>query len=103
LAFCYYIIGWKYSVRCCPLVCTRIIALGNAEVVADGKMEAKDGACDSHAVRELLQAAEAVCVRSTTLCGNCCKALQKPFVCARCKTATYCSKDCQVHTCKGVG
>jgi hypothetical protein len=33
-----------------------------------------------------------------TLCDNCCKALQKPLVCARCKTATYCSKDCQVHT-----
>jgi hypothetical protein len=33
-----------------------------------------------------------------TLCGNCSKALQKPLVCARCKTATYCSKDCQVHT-----
>jgi hypothetical protein len=32
------------------------------------------------------------------LCVNCSKALQKPFVCARCKTATYCSKDCQVHT-----
>ena len=32
---------------------------------------------------------------SATLCGNCSKALQKPLVCARCKTATYCSKDCQ--------
>jgi hypothetical protein len=31
-------------------------------------------------------------------CDNCCKALQKPLVCARCKTASYCSKDCQVHT-----
>jgi tetratricopeptide (TPR) repeat protein len=28
---------------------------------------------------------------------HCSKALQKPLVCARCKTATYCSKDCQVH------
>ena len=28
--------------------------------------------------------------------GNFSKALQKPLVCARCKTATYCSKDCQV-------
>jgi len=38
-------------------------------------------------------------VRSnSTLCGHCSKALQKPLVCARCKTATYCSKDCQVHT-----
>ena len=36
-----------------------------------------------------------------TLCGNCSKALQKPLVCARCKTATYCSKDCQVHTAHG--
>ena len=35
---------------------------------------------------------------NATLCGNCSKALQKPLVCARCKTATYCSKDCQVHT-----
>jgi hypothetical protein len=32
------------------------------------------------------------------LCSNCSKALHKPLVCARCKTATYCSKDCQVHT-----
>ena len=32
------------------------------------------------------------------LCGNCSKALKKPLVCARCKTATYCSKDCQVLT-----
>jgi len=30
------------------------------------------------------------------LCDNCSKALQKPLVCAKCKTATYCSKDCQV-------
>ena len=36
--------------------------------------------------------------RSATLCGNCRKTLQKLFVCARCKAATYCSKDCQVHT-----
>jgi hypothetical protein len=35
---------------------------------------------------------------NATLCDNCCKALQKPLVCARCKTASYCSKDCQVHT-----
>ena len=35
---------------------------------------------------------------SATLCNNCSKALQKLLVCARCKTATYCSKDCQVHT-----
>ena len=28
--------------------------------------------------------------------GSFSKALQKPLVCARCKTATYCSKDCQV-------
>ena len=35
---------------------------------------------------------------NATLCGHCSKALQKPLVCARCKTATYCSKDCQVHT-----
>jgi len=35
---------------------------------------------------------------NATLCDNCSKALQKPLVCARCKTATYCSKDCQVHT-----
>ena len=35
---------------------------------------------------------------NATLCGNCSKALQKPLVCARCKTATYCSKDCQVYT-----
>jgi hypothetical protein len=33
---------------------------------------------------------------NATLCGKCSKALQKPLVCARCKTATYCSKDCQV-------
>ena len=33
---------------------------------------------------------------NATLCGHCSKALQKPLVCARCKTATYCSKDCQV-------
>ncbi len=32
------------------------------------------------------------------LCGHCSKALQKPLVCVRCKTAIYCSKDCQVHT-----
>jgi hypothetical protein len=31
-----------------------------------------------------------------TLCDNCSKALQKPLVCARCKTAASCSKDCQV-------
>ena len=35
---------------------------------------------------------------NATLCGHCSKALQKPLACARCKTATYCSKDCQVHT-----
>ena len=35
---------------------------------------------------------------NATLCDHCCKALQKPLVCARCKTASYCSKDCQVHT-----
>jgi hypothetical protein len=35
---------------------------------------------------------------NATLCDNCSKALQKPLVCARCKTATNCSKDCQVHT-----
>ena len=35
---------------------------------------------------------------NATLCNTCSKALQKPLVCARCKTATYCSKDCQVHT-----
>jgi hypothetical protein len=35
---------------------------------------------------------------NATLCGHCSKALQKPLVCARCKTATYCSKDCQVNT-----
>ena len=32
------------------------------------------------------------------LCNNCSRALPKPLVCARCKTAAYCSKDCQVHT-----
>ena len=36
------------------------------------------------------------CCYDTQLCGNCSKALQKPLVCARCKTATYCSQDCQV-------
>lgn len=35
---------------------------------------------------------------NATLCGNCFKVLQKPLVCDRCKTATYRSKDCQVHT-----
>jgi len=35
---------------------------------------------------------------NATLCDNCSKALKKPLVCARCKTATYSSKDCQVHT-----
>ena len=35
---------------------------------------------------------------NATLCGNCSKQLQKTLVYARCKTATYCSKDCQVHT-----
>ena len=30
---------------------------------------------------------------NATLCDNCSKALQKPLVCARCKPATYCSKD----------
>ena len=35
---------------------------------------------------------------SATLCSTGSKALQKPLVCARCKTATYCSKDCRVHT-----
>jgi len=35
---------------------------------------------------------------NATLCDNCSKALQKPLACAGCKTATYCSKDCQVHT-----
>jgi hypothetical protein len=35
---------------------------------------------------------------NATLCGSCSKVLQKPLVCARCKAATYCSKDCQVHT-----
>ena len=34
------------------------------------------------------------------LCGNFMlfNAMQKPLVCARCKAASYCSKDCQVHT-----
>ena len=35
---------------------------------------------------------------NATLCDNCSRALQKPLVCVRCKIATYCSKDCQVHT-----
>ena len=35
-------------------------------------------------------------ISNATLCGNCSKALQKPLVCARCQTATYCSKNCQV-------
>jgi hypothetical protein len=35
---------------------------------------------------------------NATLCNTCSKALQKPLVCAQCKTATYCSRDCQVHT-----
>ena len=35
---------------------------------------------------------------NATRCDNCSKALKKPLVCARCKTATYRSKDCQVHT-----
>ena len=35
---------------------------------------------------------------NATLCNNCSRALPKPLVCARCKTAAYCSKDCQVHT-----
>ena len=30
-------------------------------------------------------------------CGRCLKVLQKPLVCARCKAATYCSKECQVY------
>ena len=30
---------------------------------------------------------------NATLCENCSKALQKPLVCARCKTAAYCSKE----------
>lgn len=42
------------------------------------------------------QGSEGKCGSSATLCGNCGKALQKPLVCARCKAATYCSKDCQV-------
>ena len=42
--------------------------------------------------------AEGKCDSNATLCDNCCKALQKPLVCARCKTTTYCSNDCQVHT-----
>ena len=32
---------------------------------------------------------------NATLCNTCSKALQKPLVCARCKTAIHCSKDCQ--------
>ena len=36
----------------------------------------------------------------TTLCDNCCQALQRPLLCARCKTAqcktSTCSKDCQI-------
>jgi hypothetical protein len=35
-------------------------------------------------------------VSNVRLCDNCCKALEKPMVCAQCKAATYCSKDCQV-------
>jgi hypothetical protein len=38
-----------------------------------------------------------------TQCDNCFTALQKPLVCARCKTATYCFKDCQVHTAHRIG
>jgi sulfatase maturation enzyme AslB (radical SAM superfamily) len=38
---------------------------------------------------------------NVALCNNCSKALQKLLVCARCKTATYCSKDCQVHKITG--
>jgi hypothetical protein len=44
------------------------------------------------------QDAAGKCDKSATLCNNSCKALQKPLMCAQCKTATYCSKDCQVHT-----
>jgi hypothetical protein len=33
---------------------------------------------------------------NATMCDNCCKALQVPLVCARCKTAPYCSEACQV-------
>ena len=36
------------------------------------------------------------CDSNATLCDNCCKAMQMRLVCARCKTATYCSKDCQI-------
>ena len=38
------------------------------------------------------------CDSNATLCDKCSQALQKPLVCARCKTATYCLRDCQVHT-----
>jgi len=31
-----------------------------------------------------------------SLCDHCGNAPQKAQVCARCKAATYCSKDCQV-------
>ena len=42
------------------------------------------------------QDAAGKCDKSATLCNNSCKALQKPLMCAQCKTATFCSKDCQV-------
>ena len=81
------------------------LAATNAAAAAKQQLAAETATGPLKALMQVAGAAAAggqdaagKCDNSAMLCNNCCKALQKPLVCAQCKTATYCSKDCQVHT-----
>ena len=65
---------------------------GHLEDSEDDDDDLRDAALAAGAT---LRAALADC--NARSCGRCFKVLQKPLVCARCKAATYCSKECQVY------